>query len=33
MSVPWVLLPQDVGAVPDDTDIFSLFDTMLARLR
>lgn len=30
MSVPWVILPQDVAAVPAAKDIFSLFDTMLA---
>jgi zinc/manganese transport system substrate-binding protein len=30
IGVSWVLLPQDVGAVPGDTDIFGLFDTVLA---
>ncbi len=30
LSVPWVVLPHDVGAVPAAKDIFSLFDTLLA---
>jgi zinc/manganese transport system substrate-binding protein len=30
MSVPWVVLPQDVAAVPAAKDIFSLYDTLLA---
>jgi zinc/manganese transport system substrate-binding protein len=30
MSVPWVVLPQDVAAVPAAQDIFGLFDTLLA---
>ncbi len=30
MSVPWVVLPQDVAAVPAAQDIFTLFDTLLA---
>jgi zinc/manganese transport system substrate-binding protein len=30
LSVPWVVLPQDVTAVPAAKDIFSLFDTLLA---
>lgn len=29
LGVPWVVLPQDVGAVPGAGDIFGLFDTML----
>lgn len=29
LGVPWVVLPQDVGAVPAAGDIFSLFDTLL----
>jgi zinc/manganese transport system substrate-binding protein len=29
MGVPWVVLPQDVGAVPGAGDIFGLFDAML----
>jgi zinc/manganese transport system substrate-binding protein len=30
MSVPWVVLPHDVAAVPGARDMFSLFDTLLA---
>ena len=30
LSVPWVVLPQDVTAVPAAKDIFSLYDTLLA---
>jgi zinc/manganese transport system substrate-binding protein len=30
LSVPWAVLPQDVGAVADAKDIFSLYDTLLA---
>ena len=30
LSVPWVVLPQDVAAVPAAKDIFSLYDTLLA---
>jgi zinc/manganese transport system substrate-binding protein len=30
MSVPWVILPQDVAGVPAAKDMFSLFDTLLA---
>jgi zinc/manganese transport system substrate-binding protein len=30
LSVPWVVLPQDVTAVPAAKDMFSLFDTLLA---
>jgi zinc/manganese transport system substrate-binding protein len=30
LSVPWVVLPHDVSAVPSAKDIFSLFDTLLA---
>jgi zinc/manganese transport system substrate-binding protein len=30
LSVPWAVLPQDVGGVPDAKDIFSLYDTLLA---
>ena len=30
LGVPWVVLPQDVDAVPGARDIFGLFDTMLA---
>jgi zinc/manganese transport system substrate-binding protein len=30
LSVPWVVLPQDVGAVASAKDIFSLYDTLLA---
>jgi zinc/manganese transport system substrate-binding protein len=30
MSVPWVVLPQDVAGVPAAKDLFSLFDTLLA---
>jgi zinc/manganese transport system substrate-binding protein len=30
MSVPWVVLPQDVSAVAAASDIFTLFDTMLS---
>jgi zinc/manganese transport system substrate-binding protein len=30
LSVPWAVLPQDVGAVTDAKDIFSLYDTLLA---
>ena len=33
MSIPWVILPQDVAAVPGAKDMFSLFDTMLASVR
>jgi zinc/manganese transport system substrate-binding protein len=29
LSVPWVVLPQDVAAVPAAKDIFSLYDTLL----
>jgi len=32
MAVPWVVLPQDVGAVPAAQDIFGLFDTLLASI-
>jgi zinc/manganese transport system substrate-binding protein len=32
MAVPWVVLPQDVGAVPAAQDVFSLFDTLLASI-
>jgi zinc/manganese transport system substrate-binding protein len=31
-GIPWVILPQDVGAVPGAQDIFSLFDTLLASM-
>jgi zinc/manganese transport system substrate-binding protein len=30
LSVPWAVLPQDVGAVAAAKDIFSLYDTLLA---
>ena len=30
LKVSWVLLPQDVGAVPGATDIFTLYDTLIA---
>lgn len=30
MSIPWVVLPQDVAAVPAAKDLTSLFDTLLA---
>jgi zinc/manganese transport system substrate-binding protein len=30
MSIPWVVLPQDVAAVPAAKDMFSMFDTLLA---
>jgi zinc/manganese transport system substrate-binding protein len=30
MSLPWVVLPQDVAGVPAAKDMFSLFDTLLA---
>ena len=30
MSIPWVVLPQDVVAVPAAKDIFSMFDTLVA---
>jgi zinc/manganese transport system substrate-binding protein len=30
MSVPWVVLPQDVAAVPAAKDMFSLYDTLLS---
>jgi zinc/manganese transport system substrate-binding protein len=30
LTVPWVVLPQDVAAVPAAKDIFSLYDTLLA---
>jgi zinc/manganese transport system substrate-binding protein len=30
LSVPWAVLPQDVGAVAAAQDIFSLYDTLLA---
>ena len=30
LSVPWAVLPQDVGAVATAKDIFSLYDTLLA---
>ena len=30
MSVPWVVLPQDVAGVPAAKDLFGLFDTLLA---
>jgi len=30
ISVPWVVLPHDVSAVPAASDIFTLFDTMLS---
>jgi zinc/manganese transport system substrate-binding protein len=30
MSIPWVVLPQDVSAVPAAKDMFSMFDTLLA---
>ena len=30
LSVPWVVLPQDVATVPGARDMFSLFDTLLA---
>jgi zinc/manganese transport system substrate-binding protein len=32
MSRPWVVLPQDVAAVPAAKDMFSLFDTLLASI-
>jgi zinc/manganese transport system substrate-binding protein len=32
MSIPWVVLPQDVAAVPAARDMFSLYDTLLARV-
>lgn len=32
LNVGWVILPQDVGAVPGADDIFGLFDTMIASL-
>jgi len=32
MAVPWVLLPQDVAAVPGAEDIFGLFDALLASI-
>jgi zinc/manganese transport system substrate-binding protein len=32
LGVGWVILPQDVGAVPGANDIFGLFDTMIASL-
>ena len=32
LGVPWVVLPQDVGAVEDARDIFSLYDTLIGRL-
>jgi zinc/manganese transport system substrate-binding protein len=31
-AVPWVLLPQDVAAVPGAEDIFGLFDALLASI-
>ncbi|MGC9984933.1 MAG: zinc ABC transporter substrate-binding protein [Polyangia bacterium] len=30
LSVPWAVLPQDVGAIAAAKDIFSLYDTLLA---
>jgi len=33
LSVPWVVLPQDVAGVPAAKDLFSLFDTLLASVR
>ena len=32
LGAVWVILPQDVDAVPAASDIFSLFDTMLASI-
>jgi zinc/manganese transport system substrate-binding protein len=32
LGVAWVVLPQDVGAVPGAQDIFGLFDTLLATI-
>jgi zinc/manganese transport system substrate-binding protein len=32
ISVPWVLLPQDVGATPGAQNTFGLFDTLLANV-
>jgi zinc/manganese transport system substrate-binding protein len=29
LKVPWAVLPQDVGAVADATDIFTLYDTLI----
>jgi zinc/manganese transport system substrate-binding protein len=31
LGVPWSVLPHDVGAVPEATDIFALYDTLIRR--
>ena len=30
-GIPWIVLPHDVGAVAEAKDIFSLYDTLIAR--